>query len=136
MKIRTLDHTALLVSDVERSRHFYGQLLGLEEVARPASFDFPGAWFRMGNTEIHLIGNAESGQVEQVRQSNHRAEELARGHHTHFALEVDDHDLDETVRYLQARDIAIVGGPRPRGDGVMQLYIRDPDNYIVELFVR
>lgn len=136
MKIRTLDHAALLVSDVERSRHFYGQLLGLEEVARPASFEFPGAWFRMANTEIHLIGNAESGQIEHARQSNYREEELARGHYTHFALEVDDHDLEETVRYLQARNIAIVGGPRPRGDGVMQLYICDPDNYIVELFVR
>ncbi|HZO74218.1 MAG TPA: VOC family protein [Ktedonobacteraceae bacterium] len=136
MKIRTLDHAALLVSDVERSRHFYGQLLGLEEVARPASFDFPGAWFRMGNTELHLIGDPASGQGEHEKTGGYREGELARGHCTHFALEVDDNDLEETVRYLQARNIAIVGGPRPRGDGVMQLYISDPDNYIVELFVR
>lgn len=136
MKIRTLDHAALLVSDVERSRHFYGQLLGLEEVARPATFDFPGAWFRMGNTELHLIGDPESGQAEHMEPNSHRRDELAGGHCSHFALEVDDDDLEETARYLQARNIAIVGGPRPRGDGVMQLYIRDPDNYIVELFVR
>ena len=24
--------------------------------------------------------------------------------------------------------------PRPRGDGVMQLYIRDPDGYVIEFF--
>jgi len=27
MNIRALDHAALLVKDVERSRHFYGQVL-------------------------------------------------------------------------------------------------------------
>src|SRR5438874_13768511 len=48
MEIRSLDHNALLVRDVEKSRYFYGQVLGMQELARPESFDFPGAWFRKG----------------------------------------------------------------------------------------
>src|SRR6266581_1767141 len=40
-----------------------------------------------------------------------------------------------SVRHLQAHNVAIVGGPRPRGDGVLQMYVCDPDGYIVELFV-
>jgi catechol 2,3-dioxygenase-like lactoylglutathione lyase family enzyme len=134
MKIRALDHSALLVRDVDKSRHFYGQILGMEEVPRPSSFNFRGAWFRMGNTELHLIEEEEVGRVEAVEPNGYGKAELARGHGTHSAYEVDD--LEETVRYLKERDIAIVGGPRPRGDGIMQLYILDPDNYIVELFVR
>jgi catechol-2,3-dioxygenase len=43
VEIRRLDHAALLVKDVERSRRFYGQVLGMEEVPRPSNFTFPGA---------------------------------------------------------------------------------------------
>ena len=134
MKIRTLDHTALLVRDVEKSRHFYGRVLGMEEVSRPHTFDFPGAWFRMGKTELHLIGETEAGRVAAVEPNSYRPDELARGYGTHSAYEVDD--LEETQRHLREHDITIVGGPRPRGDGITQLYILDPDNYVVELFVR
>jgi catechol 2,3-dioxygenase-like lactoylglutathione lyase family enzyme len=30
--------------------------------------------------------------------------------------------------------VEIVGGPRPRGDGVQQIFIYDPDGYMIELF--
>ena len=133
MEIRSLDHAALLVRDVERSRHFYGQVLGLEEIPRPSNFNFPGAWFLKGRAEIHLIGEAEPGRVDHLYAGTYTPDELSRGYDTHLAFEVDD--LEEAQRYLKAHDVTIVGGPRPRGDGVMQLYIRDPDGYIVELFV-
>jgi len=67
MEIRRLDHAAFLVKDVERSRRFYGQVLGMEEVPRPSNFTFPGAWFRKGRAEIHLIGEAEPGRAAQVQ---------------------------------------------------------------------
>src|ERR1700676_5371544 len=47
----------------------------------------------------------------------------------HIALLVKD------VERLHAHDVQIRGGPRPRGDGVQQMYICDPDGYIVEFFV-
>ncbi len=133
MEIRRLDHVALLVKDVEESKRFYVQLLGMEEHPRPSSFDFPGAWLRKGSAEIHLIGEDEPGRVDQVQPGGYSRDELSIGHVTHFAFEVAD--LEETRQYLQAREIPIVGGPRPRGDGVMQMYIRDPDGYIIEFFV-
>src|SRR5437660_3093429 len=67
MEIRRLDHVALLVKDVERSRRFYVQLLGMEEHPRPSNFDFPGAWLRKGSAEIHLIGEDEPGRLAQVQ---------------------------------------------------------------------
>ena len=132
MEIRSLDHAALLVKDVERSRYFYGQVLGMEEVPRPHNFDFPGAWFRKGRAEIHLIGEMEAGRAVQV-QPGYRRDEMAHGHFAHIAFMVDD--LEEAQRHLRANNVEVVGGPRPRGDGVEQLYICDPDGYMVELFV-
>src|SRR5713226_4004865 len=87
MEIRRLDHAALLVKDVERSRRFYGQVLGMEEVSRPSNFKFPGAWFRKGRAEIHLIGEAEPDRVSQV-QPGYRREEQSRGYAAHIAFEV------------------------------------------------
>jgi catechol 2,3-dioxygenase-like lactoylglutathione lyase family enzyme len=133
MEIRNLDHVALLVKDVERSLRFYVQVLGMEEHPRPSSFNFPGAWLRKGSAELHLIGEDEPGRVAQVQPGGYSPEELSIGHATHIAFEVTD--LEGTRKHLLTHDISIVGGPRPRGDGVMQMYVCDPDGYIVEFFV-
>lgn len=54
--VERLDHVAVYVTDVTRARRFYAGLFGLKEVPRPPSFDFPGAWFEMGNVVLHAIG--------------------------------------------------------------------------------
>ncbi len=133
MRVRGMDHTALLVSDVEASRGFYGDVLGMEGVPRPANFEFPGAWFRVGTVELHLIGEAEPGRVRQI-QANYDPEELAAGYCSHFALEVDD--LEESRRWVEERGAKIVGAPRRRDGGVAQMYLADPDGYVVELMAR
>lgn len=130
MQIRSLNHVALLVSDVEQSRRFYGQILQMQEIPRPANFSFPGAWFRRGDAEVHLIGEQQPGRVAAV-YSGYNADELGRGYGVHLAFVVDD--LDAVQAYLDDRNVPIVGGPRPRGDGVDQLYICDPDGYVIEL---
>ncbi len=127
MEIRRLDHAALLVKDVERSRRFYGQVLGM------SNFTFPGAWFRKERAEIHLIGEAEPGRAAQVQPGGYRPDELSVGYGAHIAFEVAN--LEEVRRHLQAHHVKIVGGPRPRGDGVLQMYVCDPDGSIIELFV-
>ena len=132
MNIRALDHAALLVKDVERSRQFYGQVLGMNEEPRPSNSPAPGAWFRKGAAHIHIIKAVEEGRVEQVVPIFH-GNELAVGNTTHIAFEVDD--LDVAQAHLRSHNIEIVGGPRPRGDGVQQLYVLDPDGYVVEFFV-
>src|SRR6267154_3595098 len=48
-------HLQLTVSDLERSRAFYGGFLGLPELKRP-EFPFPGAWFELTNgQELHIV---------------------------------------------------------------------------------
>lgn len=130
MIIRALQHCSLVVVDLERSRWFYGTVLGMEEVPRPATFTFRGAWFRSGNREIHLIlaedttapvGVPEAGAAKRT------------GLATHIAFEVSD--LEAALAALKRHGVP-VAGPSPRGDGVMQLYVEDPDGYLIELFQR
>jgi catechol 2,3-dioxygenase-like lactoylglutathione lyase family enzyme len=125
-----LDHAALIVSDTEAARAFYVGVLGLEEIPRPATFTFPGLWVAIGDRQLHLIGEAERGRT-RATHPGYRSEELATGYASHFALEVDD--LEAFLAGVKERGAAVVGGPRPRGDGVLQAYVTDPDGNVVEL---
>jgi catechol 2,3-dioxygenase-like lactoylglutathione lyase family enzyme len=118
MKIQELNHVALHVADVVRSCEFYRGALHLEPISRPA-FTFPGAWFRLGaGQELHLIG----GRSEPVDSSN-------RGNH--FALRVDE--LDSWEGHM--RKVGAEFRPRKqRPDGAWQVFLRDPDGHVIELF--
>jgi catechol 2,3-dioxygenase-like lactoylglutathione lyase family enzyme len=135
MDIRKLDHVSFLVKDVEHSRRFYGQVLGLREIPRPSNASNSGAWLTNDehSFEVHLIGEAEEGRVAQTH-TQYRRDEMASGQGSHPAFEVEN--LEATMQHLDALNVEIVGGPRPRGDGVQQVFICDPDGYMIELFVR
>jgi catechol 2,3-dioxygenase-like lactoylglutathione lyase family enzyme len=133
MNIRKLGHASFLVKDVERSRRFYSQVLGLHELPRPNS-DVTGAWLTNADHsfEVHLIGEIEVGRKAQLH-GQYRRDEAAQGYGTHVAFEVDD--LEATIHDLRASNVEIIGGPIPRGDGVQRVFICDPDDYVIELFV-
>ena len=118
MKIFELNHVAIHVKDVEASCEFYRKVLQLEPMSRPA-FTFPGAWFRLGdNQELHIIGERD----EPVFAHN-------RGNH--YALRVEN--LDEWERHFQ--ELRVEYRPRKlRPDGAQQIFLRDPDGHVIELF--
>ena len=45
IQVQSLDHVTLVVKDLEQSRRFYVDGLGMREVPRP-NFSFPGSWFQ------------------------------------------------------------------------------------------
>ena len=117
MDILDLNHVALHVQDVAVSCQFYEHVLNLPVLDRPA-FNFPGAWFRLGSTqELHLIGE------RQALVHNH-----AQGNH--FALRVAS--VPEAAGELLRKNVAF-NGPMQRPDGKWQLFLQDPDGYIIEL---
>jgi catechol 2,3-dioxygenase-like lactoylglutathione lyase family enzyme len=124
-----IQHVGLVVSDLERSRSFYADALGLEEVPRPPNFTFDGAWFRFGGTEIHLLAEAHTTGGAGQRDVGEGA---TRGLTHHLAFEVDD--LDGACARLADASVPLTGGPMPRGDGVTQVFFLDPDGYVLELF--
>jgi catechol 2,3-dioxygenase-like lactoylglutathione lyase family enzyme len=115
--VHELNHVLLHARDLEASVLFYGTILELPRLPRPA-FDFPGAWFALGKQELHLVGDP-------------LLEPASRYHH-HFALRVDD---PFAVRArLEAKGLRGLREPSPRPDGAMQLFLADPDGYIIEFF--
>jgi catechol 2,3-dioxygenase-like lactoylglutathione lyase family enzyme len=117
IKIHELNHVALHVRDLEASMRFYGSILELPQLPRPA-FNFPGAWYALGNQELHLI-------------SDETLEPNSRRHH-HFALLVDD--VYAAKEELTAKGVTEFKGPSPRPDGPMQLFFHDPDGYMIECY--
>lgn len=131
MKIAAIHHVALSVTDLERSRRFYHDILGLEEIARPP-FDFPGAWFATGPSQhIHLIVHPRSTLRTGKGLDNRDG---------HFAVRVPS--------YRQAVDFLRSQGYReePAADpfqrmvlqphataGFPQIYILDPDRNVIEI---
>ncbi|MCA9080507.1 MAG: VOC family protein [Planctomycetaceae bacterium] len=127
IQVKRIDHVTLVVKDLEASRRFYVDVLGMEEVPRP-NFSFPGLWFQAATTQIHLIlEHDESGPAGVFLP-----EECSISRTRHVAFEVDN--------ALQAHDelnrlgIEIVAGPKNRPDGPTQLYVFDPDQNLVELY--
>lgn len=125
--VKTIDHVTIVVSNLERSREFYVDKLGMQEVERP-SFGFPGLWFQAGSTQIHLILEDEkSGPAGFVSPKNSLT---TRNHH--FAFEVDD--CQAATEALKQVGLTAAAGPKLRPDGPTQVYFFDPDGHVVELF--
>jgi len=53
MKIKRIDHYSIRTLDVEASRSFYTEIIGLKVGPRP-SFDFPGVWLYNGEPPADL----------------------------------------------------------------------------------
>lgn len=117
MHVQSLAHIAIHVADLKVSIPFYRDIMGFQQIPRP-SFDFPGAWFRIGtDDELHLIGN----RTQPVYSDS-------RG--VHFALYV--RDLKSIEAELIAKK-ATIRGPKQRADGSMHMFVYDPDGYCIEL---
>ena len=68
MSITGIAHVqlAILSGGEEQARAFYGQLLGMPEIAKPNSLSSRGGcWFRAGDQEIHLGIEPEVGRFRR-----------------------------------------------------------------------
>src|SRR6516164_9672037 len=55
MKLKRLQHAMYLCRDLEASRKFYTDVLGMEEIPRKLIDPVrKGAWFKLGDTRFHL----------------------------------------------------------------------------------
>jgi glyoxylase I family protein len=119
MMAKSVHHISFSVSDLGRSQRFYEDVLGLVEIARP-DLGLPGAWYRAGNSEVHLIARPEGVDVGKGPAS---LSPLAN----HQAFAVDNYD--RCLEFLQSRDVEVMSHSRERG----QMWIQDPDGNVIEL---
>ncbi len=130
IEILDLNHVTVISHDVRASTRFYCGVLGMEVVALPPSFTHATTWFRKGNAEIHLVALQDASQEPGDAPSHVEGDrDISRSRHLALAVA----DLKEAERVLHDNNIKVVLGPRPRGDGVYQLFCYDPDGHLVEL---
>ena len=101
-----------MVPDVEKTRRFYTDVLGLEERTDRPELGIGGAWLDAGGQQLHLVeGEAPPGLGQ------------------HFALLIED--LDATIAELRDRGLE-VSDPRPIGRS-LQAFLSDPSGNLIEL---
>jgi catechol 2,3-dioxygenase-like lactoylglutathione lyase family enzyme len=111
-----------VVSDLEESKNFYGDILGLmpSHNKRPTDdLGFDGAWFQISKgQELHLVERPKEEDKELEYRNNH------------FALRVGD--ITKTEARLKSK------GAKPKRfptllTGFPQLYLLDPDGHVIEI---
>jgi len=112
-----LNHVSVVAHDLEASRRFYVDELGLEQLPTP-DFGFPVVWLRAGDRQVHLF--ERPGEPPS---------------HAHFGLEIGEFmPVYRRMKELGALDHVTFGNAvyELPGGGV-QLYVRDPAGNLVEL---
>lgn len=97
------------------AKNFYGSLLGLTQIPKPASSRPSGAWYQIGETQLHLSIEA-------------RPPEALSSRHICFAVT----DLAEAEKRFREAGVEIIPDPRPV-PGSTRFYVRDPGGNQLEI---
>ncbi|SFJ78043.1 Catechol 2,3-dioxygenase [Halobacillus dabanensis] len=116
-----IHHVSLLVKDIEQAKHFYKEVLGFEESPDRPDFGFPGAWFQVGSTQIHLIEYKEGRTFRGTTTIDSRD--------GHFAIRVKD--IEAFIRRMKEKQVEILNKPENKTEW-HQVYISDPDGNVIE----
>jgi lactoylglutathione lyase len=118
-----INHIAFSVAQLERSRQFYQDIIGLDTIPEPFH-DGRHVWLSVSeHAHLHLIQNPPPIVVPSKN--------------THLCFSVPD--VNAFVKVLQERKIAFEDWPgKPssittRTDGIHQVYLQDPDGYWIEI---
>jgi catechol 2,3-dioxygenase len=125
MKIKSLGHVVLRVTDRDRAERFYGGLLGLPLCARLDEDGLKMAFFSLGNHHDFAV-------MEVTGEGSSRSETAVGLHHVAFNIGTTKDELREARAKLEAAGIAT----RPVDHDVTNsLYFADPDGNGVEVYV-
>ena len=119
-----LDHTTILVSDLETSSNFYKDILQFKELETPWGVIDWGRFFSIGNNQQLHMAKVDTDSIK-----------LNKFLHMAFTVQ----DFDAYLRFLTEKGIEygnFAGDskePQIRPDGVKQIYFQDPDGYWIEI---
>jgi catechol 2,3-dioxygenase-like lactoylglutathione lyase family enzyme len=119
---RSVVHFSIAVSDLERSRKFYTEVLGLKLVQNALA---SGMVFLKAGDD-HVILAKSDAPLERTPKDSRRA---------HHAFKVDADKYDDAKAFLASKGVEVFEEEdRKRGVFVgRQFYIHDPDGTVIEL---
>ncbi|EFA73395.1 VOC family protein [Cylindrospermopsis raciborskii] len=117
MWLKAIDHiqitsTPELEADM---RFFYGQVLGLPEIPKPASLQGVSGWYQLGNTQVHIGTEPEIPNIPSRR---------------HIAFEVEN--LGTFREHLETLNVDIIPDRQPLTN-CDRFFLRDPAGNRVEI---
>jgi catechol 2,3-dioxygenase-like lactoylglutathione lyase family enzyme len=113
----TLHHVNVTVPPEleQQTKHFYGELLGLQQVPKPNGSRPAGAWYQIGANQLHLSVEKENAGPLSSR-------------HICFAVA----DLSGAENRFREAGVEIIPDPRPIA-GASRFYVRDPGGNMLEI---
>lgn len=128
MPLGGLQHFTIEPQDLEKTKHFYVDVLGLEIGDRPP-LGFPGYWLYSGGTAtVHLMGTRTPREGIVVRGTEKKYEDTGRLDHIAFAAS----DVEGVRKRLNSNNVKFRESIVPR-TGDTQIFLYDPDGVGVEL---
>ena len=126
--ITAIDIKAIEPSNLEKTKKFYCEVLGLKNGDRPP-LGFPGYWLYSGGVPtVHLLGKRTPREGIVVRGTKKKFKDTGRFDHIAFAAT----DIAGVRRKLKARKVKFREQVIPRTGG-QQIFLYDPDGVGVEL---
>jgi lactoylglutathione lyase len=125
-----LVHTMIRIVNLEKSLDFYTRLMGMEVLRKT---DYPEGRF----TNVFLgYGSESRGAALELTFNWDRTQPYEKGSAWgHLAFEVQD--LEEFVGRLRAEGVKVTREPGPmKGSPYLIAFVRDPDDYAIELLER
>ena len=115
--VTALHHVNVTVPTEQEAaaKNFYGIVLGLEQVPKPAGSRQSGAWYQIGGNQLHLSVEDEAPPSLSSR-------------HICFSVL----DLAETKNRFRDAGVEIIPDPRPIS-GTRRFYVRDPGGNQLEI---
>ncbi|CAN1212882.1 Glyoxalase/bleomycin resistance protein/dioxygenase [Tumidithrix helvetica PCC 7403] len=118
MWLKAIDHIQVTSTpELENAmRFFYSQVLGLPELPKPAGLQtLAGAWYQLGNTQVHIATEIETHNALTRR---------------HIGFEVED--LEAFRQHVQSLKVEIIPDRQPIA-GCDRFYLRDPGGNRIEI---
>src|SRR6185503_12875763 len=115
--VTALHHVNVTVSSEleDAAKYFYGSVLGLDQVSKPAAARQTGAWYQIGDNQLHLSVEDELRGPISSR-------------HVCFTVS----NLSETEERFRGAGVEIIPDPRPI-PGTERFYVRDPGGNQLEI---
>ena len=132
MALTAIQHVLVLTDDIDATRDFYRDVVGLEQGPRPP-LEFPGYWlYAQGTPCVHVAGRAIFS-AHAVTMGLATSEVMhGSGVVDHVAFNADDYD--ELLATLERHGIEAVANTVPE-IGMRQLFFSDPNGVRLEINV-